>query len=153
MFISHNYYGEVKEDLLSFCESSCDAIDYEPQGDSETIDNFFNRLFEIRHQEKLRKIAEGRCISAEQFKSLVDRALELAERLGMDVHAEIKNSTGFISLASPHIDLHSQEEPELIEHLSKLISRADYQFFDTTEKYGETLIQFSFHYDLNTTSL
>ena len=151
MRISYNFYGDIKDDMLRIESSTINDYN-EAESDPDTIRAFVSKLHEVRQQEKLQKIAEGRCTSVLQFKSLVDGALEIAERIGMDISADIQNETGIISLSVLHFDLHEKEEPELIAHLSKLISHADYQLFDTIEKYNEILVRFTFYYDLDLTS-
>ncbi|MBQ2956903.1 MAG: hypothetical protein IJE08_10620 [Clostridia bacterium] len=148
MRIKEYFYREVKEeqDLIQAEEESSGAATR--SADDDFVRRFFEGISAQRKKEHEERKQAGLCMSLKQYEVIESSLLELAERVGLDIEADIVHETARICIVYPHLGLHRKEEPELMDALSQAIRSADYMHQDTCERYGETLVRLSLHFDL-----
>lgn len=145
MKIQRNFYTELKEELLECSVECSDAPADQPCADSTGL---FERLVQNERFRLLKKAADGQSMSQPAFERLADRALETAERLGLNVTIESRGLTAMISFRAPMIHLVAANDQIHIGRLLDFLSRADQMMFAAVPEDGEMLMQISLYYEL-----
>ena len=145
MKIDRNFYTELKEDLLE-CSAECgDALTARSPADSTGL---FEHLVQNERFRLLKKSADGQSMSQPAFERLADRALETAERLGLNITIENRGLTAMISFRAPMIHLVAANDQIHIGRLLDFLSRADQLMLGVVPEDGEMLLQISLYYEL-----
>lgn len=117
MRIENNYYGE---DLEEYGE--CDDVSQPTEAPAPRSDDFIrwfmSSLADSRTAARAEKRAAGLCLPVSEYDRFCELADNLAERIGLDFAADSGSGVGFLSLTGPKLELHSSEEPELIDALT-----------------------------------
>jgi len=145
MKIQRNFYTELKEELLECSAEIGEALASRPHTDSTGL---FERLVQNERFRLLKKAADGQSMSRPAFERLADRALETAERLGLNVTIEDRGLTAMISFRAPMIHLVAANDQIHIGRLLDFLSRADQMLLGVVPEDNEMLLQISLYYEL-----
>jgi len=148
MRTENNYFGELVQNAEA-CGVSFEEPQFPCTENDEFLHQFVERLNEKQQAERAEKHKAGLCLPVSEFSRFADLADNLAGRIGLDFAADSQNGVGFLSLTGRGLELHSKEEPELIDSLTQIISHADKLCIETTQKYGQTLARIALYYDLD----
>ena len=156
MRIKETFYAEVKEERDEEMEEELEEeMDPEEdcaeqaQPDTGLAEWVYKGIWTRRRIDKTERMAKGLCMTLEEYETIEQNLLNLAEIIGMDIESDIQRGEGVIRLVVDHFDLHRSENPGQMDALAEAVRRADYLYTGLTERYGEKLIQLCLHYDLN----
>lgn len=147
MKIVRNYYTELKEELLECRAAEGTAIPADAASDDELAD-LLEHLAQAERFRLLKKAADGQSMSEAAFKQISDRALETAERLGLNITVETRGLNGVISFRTPRLRLNAANDQIHISRLLSFLTRADHMLFNVVPEDGEMLLQISLCYEL-----
>ncbi len=145
MKIQRNFYTELKKDLLECSATYTDSL---IQPSETAAADLLGSLFRNESLRRLKKSAAGESLTEASFERLVNQALDTAERLGLNIQAESRGTTGIICFRRPMIYLNASSDDLHVSRLLSFLSHAEHIYFSVVSENGEMLFQLTLYYDL-----